>query len=241
MGEDLHRLEIVAVDDGARHAADGLMVAIEEAISSRGHCLLGLSGGSTPGPVFIELASRSLDWDCVVIVQVDERLAPAGSPERNLIQQRQAFADLPVTWLPLPVDDVLAVWARDPSDDGAVARILADFTTALISVGDDPPVLDIAQLGLGHDGHTASLVPDDPVLDELRHYVALTRPYDGTRRLTLTRPVLDRARSVLWLVRGSEKAQPLARLLVGDLSMPAGLVRPQRSVIVADTDAARQA
>ena len=241
MGEDLHRLEIVAVDDWAGHAADSLMVAVEEAISSRGRCLLGLSGGSTPGPVFVELASRSLDWDRVVIVQIDERLAPEGGPERNLNQQRQAFADLPVTWLPLPVEDVMAALADDPPNDEAVARILADFTAALISVGDDPPVLDIAQLGLGHDGHTASLVPDDPVLDELRHYVALTQRYEGTRRLTLTRPVLDRARMVLWLVRGTAKAQPLGRLLAGDLSMPAGLVRPQRSVIVADTDAARQA
>ena len=240
MAEDLHRLEIVAVDEWARHGANALMVAIEEAISTRGRCLLGLSGGSTPGPVFEELALRPLDWDRVVIIQVDERLAPAGSPDRNLIQQRRAFVDLPVTWLPLPVEKLLTL-TDEPYDDAAVALVLADFTAALISVGDDPPILDIAQLGLGHDGHTASLVPDDPVLDELRHYVALTRPYDGIRRLTLTRPVLDRARLVLWLVRGAEKAQPLGRLLAGDLSMPAGLVRPRRSVIVADAEAARQA
>ena len=239
-GEDLHRLEILSLHQWAKQAAVHLAEAITEAIERRGRCLIAISGGTTPGSAFDHLATIALDWDRVVILQVDERLAPAGSEGRNLVRQRESFADLPVTWLPLPVDDLLPIDADAANLADEAAPLIAAFSDRLIALADDPPVLDIVQLGLGHDGHTASLFPDDPALVDLRHYVALTGCHHGHRRLTLTRPVLDRARLVLWLVRGVAKAQPLGGLLAGDLTMPAGLIRPRRSVILADTDAARQ-
>lgn len=246
MGEDLHRLEIEPVDRWAVHAADRLAAEIGESITTRGRCLLALSGGSTPGPVLAELARRPLDWGMVTILQVDDRLAPMTDPRRNLAGIKAAFEGLPVSWLPLPVDRLLdggrPNTADDPPPPAAELDVaLGALTSRLVELADDPPVIDVAQLGLGEDGHTASLVPGDPVVQELRRYVALTGPYQGLRRLTLTRPVFDRAHCVIWLVRGQSKAEPLGRLLAGDLSIPAGLIRPRRSLIVADADAARQA
>jgi len=240
MGEDLHCLEIAPVDQWPVFAADHLAWAIDEALSSRDRCLLGVSGGSTPDPVFRLLAARPLDWERVVIVQVDERVAPAGSPERNFTLQREAFAPVPATWLPLPVDDLVGENVHGPDAARVIEAAVGRFSAELAAFGEDPPVLDVVHLGLGDDGHTASLFTGDPALGELRASVALTRPYRGARRLTLTRPVLDRARLVLWLVRGEDKAKPLGRLLAGDLDMPAGLLCPRRSVILADAAAARQ-
>lgn len=239
VAEDLHRLEIASVSEWTGIAADLLAAQIQEAIAARGRCLLAISGGSTPGPVFEKLANRALDWDRLVLLQADERLAARGSEQRNLTQQIRAFDGLPVTWLPLPVEEIVDASAR--GDAASVQAVLADFTSRLYRFADDPPVIDIAQLGLGDDGHTASLFAGDAGLDELRLPVTLTGEYKGSRRLTLTRPVFDRARSVIWLVRGSTKAPALGRLLAGDLTLPAGLLRPARSVIVADSEAARQA
>lgn len=241
MGDDLHCLEIESVDGWVGRSADLLGEAIQTAVADRDRCLLALSGGSTPKPVFNELATRDLPWEQVVILQADERVVAAGIPERNLTQQREAFQNVGASWLPLPVDELL-----DPDDgaapppDEVVADSIATFSAQLVRLADDPPIIDIAQLGLGTDGHTASLVPGDPTVDELRRFVALTGEYQGCHRLTLTRPLFDRARLVIWLVRGADKAEPLGRLLAGDLSIPAGLLRPRNSVIVADVDAARQ-
>lgn len=239
VAEDLHRLEIASVSEWTTVAADLLAAQIQEAIVARGRCLLAISGGSTPGPVFEELANRSLDWDRLVLLQADERLAARGSEQRNLTEQIRAFDGLPVTWLPLPADEIIDALAREDSAT-VVQSALADFAAQLYVHADDPPVIDIAQLGLGDDGHTASLFAGDAGLDELRLPVTLTGEYNGSRRLTLTRPVFDRARSVIWLVRGTTKVPALGRLLAGDLTLPAGLLRPARSVIVADTEAARQ-
>lgn len=249
MNEDLHQLRIEAVDDWALRSAELLAQAIEAALGQRGRCLLVLSGGSTPRPVFDELALMDLRWERVMLLQADERLAPDGSPDRNLTQQQEAFEGCGATWLPLPVDRLLKAAAASSDGEslldrrppaGVVAEILGDFNARLVEFADEPPVVDIAQLGIGTDGHTASLLPGDPALDELRRYVALTGLYQGHRRLTMTRPVFDRARLVVWLARGHEKAEPLGRLLTGDLSIPAGIIRPRQSVIVADSDAARQ-
>lgn len=241
MGDDLHRLEIVPEAGWAEAGADRLAEAVERSLAARGRCLLALSGGSTPGPVLAALAARPLDWERVTVLQVDERLVPPEHPDRNLRGQRAALAHLPVSWLPLPVDALLA--APDPAaepDPAVVASTLHEWTHRLVELADDPPVLDVVHLGLGADGHTASLTAGDPAVMELRRYVTLTRPYQGHRRLTLTRPVFDRAHEVVWLVRGADKADPLGRLLAGDLSIPAGVIRPRHSLIVADPDATRQ-
>ena len=244
MTDDLHTLDIAAPERWADRAADVMAAAITQAIARSGRCLMALSGGSTPAPVFEALVDREILWEHVTIFQVDERLVPADDPARNLAQQKAALGYLGATWLPLPVDELLAVPEHERLIDGepgpAVAEILAEFTADLVGVADDPPILDLVHLGLGDDGHTASLFPGDPLVDELRAPVGLTAEQNGVPRISLTRPVLDRARMVVWLVRGAAKADPLGRLLVGDLSIPAGLIRPAHSVVLADAEAARQ-
>ncbi|MBV8397430.1 MAG: 6-phosphogluconolactonase [Acetobacteraceae bacterium] len=101
-----------------------------------------------------------------------------------------------------------------------------------------PAVLDLVHLGLGPDGHTASLVPGDPVLDVTDTDVALSGVYQGRRRMTLTYPIINRARRILWLVTGSEKAGPLVRLRAADPSIPAGRVRQGQALVLADRAAA---
>ncbi len=264
VAEDLHILDIAENDRWVTRAADVMQAAIEQAIRLRGRCLFGLSGGSTPTPVFVELASRPIEWDNVCLLQVDERIAPVGSPDRNLTNQQAAFASTEASWFPLPVDEVLDVindsaqrelsqqseslgyigeldfGVDGESSSKLVSDVLADFDASLVGLAGAPPVLDLVHLGLGADGHTASLFPGDSAVNELLLFTAMTGDYQGTKRITLTRPVIDRARMAVWLVRGTDKREPLGRLLQGDMTIPAGLLRPAHSVIVADGDAACQ-
>ncbi len=217
-------LIVTEPDRWVPRCADVFERHIQASIVERGRCLLGISGGNTPVAVFGELARRDLPWERVTVVQVDERIAAIGSDDRNLTLQLKAFGDLPVRWLPLPI--------AEPIDDG-----IATFTEELEVLAGSPPVLDVVHLGIGADGHTASLVPSDPVLEITDRDVAATGVYRDHRRVTLTRPILDRARLVVWLVHGQAKAPALARLLARDPNIPAGLLAPQASVVVADTDA----
>ena len=242
MTDELHTLDISAPERWADRAADVMAAAIAQAIGRSGRCVMALSGGATPGPVFEALADRDVLWEHVTIVQVDERLVPADDPARNLAGQKAALGHLGASWLPLPVDELLALptGGSQAEREAAVAEVLDEFVADLVGLADDPPILDLVHLGLGDDGHTASLFGGDPLLDELRTPVGLTGVHNGVARVSLTRPALDRARMVVWLVRGSSKVEPLGRLLVGDLSIPAGLIRPAHSVVLADADAARQ-
>lgn len=239
MADDLHILDISPNDRWADRAADVMAAAIAASVDRTGRCLMALSGGSTPAPVFRALAMREVPWDQVTIIQVDERIVPLDDPARNLRQLQEAFDGLPVSWLPMPVDDLLTV-GSSPDAAARSTSIMDRFCLDLTELADDPPILDLVHLGLGDDGHTASLVPGDPLLNQMRDYIGMTGDYRGARRLTMTRPVLDRARMVVWLVSGSAKAEPLGRLLAGDMSIPAGLIRPPHSVVLADADAARQ-
>lgn len=239
MADDLHTLDISPNDVWAERAADVMASAIAASIEGRGRCLMALSGGSTPSPVFHLLAERDLPWEQVTILQVDERLVPAEDPARNLAQQRQAFSGVGATWLPMPVEGLLE--AADSTDPAAKAASVMDrFCLEFVELAGDPPILDLVHLGLGDDGHTASLVPGDPLVHEMLDYVGTSGLYNGSRRLSMTRPVLDRARMAVWLVSGPAKVDPLGRLLAGDMSIPAGLIRPAHSVVLADADAARQ-
>jgi 6-phosphogluconolactonase len=233
--DDFHTLDIASNQRWPARAADVMAAAISSSIERSGRCLMALSGGSTPAPVFQSLSGRDLRWEHVTILQVDERLVPRDDPARNLLQQRAAFEHVGATWLPLPVDDLLAA-----DSDAKRAAVMDRFCVDLIGLADDPPILDLVHLGLGDDGHTASLLPGDPLLNEMRDYVGFSGEYRGSGRISLTRPVLDRARMVVWLVSGASKAGPLGRLLAGDMSIPAGLIRPAHSVVLADADAARQ-
>ena len=243
-----------------------MAAAIDASIRQRDRCVIALSGGSTPAPVFSRLADEDLDWEKVTILQADERIVPLDSSSRNLMEQRGLLGHLGCQWLPLPVDELLGLRGGPPTaqdqppeiDPEVAADALDRFSERLVEIVGQPPIIDLIHLGLGSDGHTASLVPGDPVVDQLSTYVGITGLYDGspatatqedaaldhqpgrpsTQRVTLTRPVLDRARMVLWLVRGADKADALARLHRSDPSIPAGLIRPAHSVIIADTEAA---
>jgi 6-phosphogluconolactonase len=167
--------------------------------------------------MFAELAHHDLPWASVRIYQVDERVAADGDPDRNLTHLRQRLGRLPAVVLPMPV--------TAPDLDSAAAAYASQL----------PGRFDLVHLGLGADGHTASLVPGDPVLEVADRLVAVTRPYQGHRRMTLTYPALARAEELLWLVSGADKHQALTRLLAADPSIPAGrVVDGKHSTILAD-------
>jgi 6-phosphogluconolactonase len=240
VADDLHTLDIAIPQRWPERCAEVLATAISASVARSDRCLMALSGGSTPAPVFEALAEHEeLPWEKVTILQVDERMVPSDDPARNLHGQQDAFGLLGAMWLPMPVDEILSV-AAEPDAAAKRASIIDRYCYELLELAGDPPVLDIVHLGLGDDGHTASLVPGDPLVNEMRDYIGMTEPYRGARRLTMTRPLLDRARMVVWLVSGESKAGPLGRLLAGDMSIPAGLIRPAHSVVLADTDSARQ-
>jgi 6-phosphogluconolactonase len=196
--------------------------AAADAIGMGGRFSLAVSGGKTPWPMFKLLGERGVDWDHVDLFQVDERVAPDGDPDRNLTQIRASLPDAALGRLrPMPV--------TDDDLDAAAVRYEAEL----------PKPLDLVHLGLGPDGHTASLVPGDPVLDVTDRLVALTAgEYQGRRRMTLTYPVLAAARRVMWLVAGEDKRDAVAKLIAGDRSIPAGRVEAPDGVVLADASAA---
>jgi len=216
-----HELETVA-DPAAVAAAGAAFVAerARAAVAASGSFHFAVSGGHTPWAMFAELASQQVPWDAVVIYQVDERVAPPGDPDRNLAHLRQALGTAPAQVRAMPVND---------SDLELAAAAYADSL---------PTHFDLVHLGLGPDGHTASLVPGDPVLAVTDRLVALTRPYQDRVRMTLTYPALARARQILWLITGSDKKEPLAKLLAGDTTIPAGRVEAEASLVMADRAAA---
>lgn len=191
---------------------------------------MAVSGGHTPWVMLRALADEDVPWPSVHVFQVDERIAPAGDPDRNLTHLAESL----LSRAPLPPAQLHAmpVEAADP-----VAAAL-QYAKALEKLAGSPPVLDLVHLGLGSDGHTASLVPNDPVLGVTDRNVAVTGVYMGRKRMTLTFPVLDRARKVLWLVTGSGKVPMLKRLLAHDPAIPAGRVRPENALVLADRAAA---
>jgi 6-phosphogluconolactonase/glucosamine-6-phosphate isomerase/deaminase len=166
----------------------------------------------------------------VYVAQVDERVAPAGHPDRNLTYLRETL----LRRVTLRPEQICAMPVESPDLEAAAAR----YALRLRAIAGSPPVLDLIHLGLGPDGHTASLVPGDPVLNVTETDVALTGIYQQRRRMTLTYPMLNRARRILWVVTGSEKAGMLARLRDGDVTIPAGRVHPARALVLADRAAA---
>ena len=215
----------------AQRAAKIIAGAAREAVARRGRFLLATSGGSTPWLMLRRLADEAVPWAQVHLFQVDERVAPEGDPARNLTHLRASLLDhLPVQPggvhpMPVMVADLAA---------GAAA-----YAVTLRSIAGTPAVLDLVHLGLGEDGHTASLLPSDPALEISDADVALAGPYAGHLRLTLTFPVLDRARQLLWVVTGAAKAAALGRLRRGDGTIPAARVRRGSATVLSDLAAGR--
>lgn len=217
----LHELQVLpSAPVASMRLAEVIAERAQAAVSERGRFTVALSGGSAPWHAFRHLADEKVPWRKMEIFQVDERVAPPGDDDRNLTHMQE---NLPAQgWArvhPMPVD----------ADDLEAAA--AEYAALL------PERLDLVHLGLGPDGHTASLVPGDPVLDVRDLDVALTGEYQGRRRMTLTYPMIERSRELVWLVTGESKVEPLQLLLAGDPRIPAGRVRAERSLVIADLDA----
>jgi len=213
-------------DEAAREAAKFIASAAQAAVAARDLFTLAASGGTTPWQMLSCLAKENLPWSKIHVFQVDERIAPAGDPDRNLTHLRESL----LSHAPLPPENIHAMPVEmDDSEAGA-----DEYATALVRIAGDPILLDLVHLGLGPDGHTASLVPEDSVLRVTKRAVALSGPYQNRMRMTLTYPVLNRARQILWLATGDGKVEMLPRLMAGDHCIPAGRVNPDRAVIFAD-------
>jgi 6-phosphogluconolactonase len=218
--------EDVVADKAAAIIADAACAAV----TSRGRFIMAISGGHTPWLMLRALAGGELPWRQVHVFQVDERVAPAVDPDRNLAHLRDSLLDR----APLSPDHVHAM----PVEAAELGRAAEQYALTLRDVAGSPPVLDLIHLGLGADGHTASLVPGDPALDVTDADVAVTGPYQGRRRVTLTFPIINRSRLILWLVTGGEKAEALVRLRDGDRSIPGSRVHQNRALVLADRAAA---
>lgn len=222
-------MDVQVLEDSAAVAAEAAKLIAHEsraAVAARGRFVVAFSGGHSPGPMFRALALENVQWGKVHVLQVDERVAPSGHPDRNLTLLRESLIDR----IPLPQQQLCAMPVEDSDLEAAALR----YSRLLEDIAGTPPVLDLVHLGLGPDGHTASLVPGDPVLEVTDSDVALAGPYLGRRRMTLTYPILNRARKILWVVTGAEKAGMLRRLRAGDPTIPAGRVRQDCALVLAD-------
>lgn len=226
------QIEILTDADAvATRAAQVIAAAAREAVQARGRFTLAVSGGHTPWVMLRRLAGEDVPWAGVEVFQVDERVAPDGHADRNLTHLRESL----LVNAPLPEPQLHAM----PVLEADLNRAAQQYGATLRGVCGDPPVLDLVHLGLGPDGHTASLVPGDAVLGVSSADVAPTAgTYQERRRLTLTYPVLDRARQLLWVVTGAEKVAALRKLRAGDASIPGGRVAQARAMVLADRDAA---
>lgn len=221
------KIEVLADAEAVAKAAAKLIAAeAREAVGARGQFTLAVSGGKTPWVMLRELANEEVPWTGVHIFQVDERVAPAGDADRNLTHLRESL----LSHAPLSESQIHAM----PVNDTDLAVASASYIKTLQQFAGTPPVLDLIHLGLGTDGHTASLVPGDVVLQVADRDVAMTGLYQKRLRMTLTYPLLKRARKILWVVTGAEKTEMLARLHNADVSIPAGRLCRSQDVVLAD-------
>jgi 6-phosphogluconolactonase len=225
------KIEVLPDADAvAQKGAEIIAAEARAAVKTRDHFIVAISGGHTPWQMLRALANEDVPWESVNVVQVDERVAPAGDSDRNLTHLYQSLLE----HAPLRLEQIYAMPVEAPEMESAAEG----YAETLKKIAGSPPVLDIVHLGLGPDGHTASLVPGDPVLNVTDSDVALTGVYQGRRRMTLTYPILNRARRILWLVTGNDKVAALARLRDGDVSIPAGRIQRDSALVLADEAAA---
>jgi 6-phosphogluconolactonase len=210
-------MRVERTDHLAQRTASELGDAIRAVLATNERCSLALSGGHGPGPAFRALAQMPIDFSRVDLYQVDERVAPRGHPDRNLTLIEREFLSYiegdPPAVHEMPVDG-------EPDPD-AYARVF-------------PPSLDVVHLGMGPDGHTASLVPNDPVLDVTDRAVAMSGPYQSYMRMTLTYPALDAAAKIFFMIDGDAKRDALQKLIAGDVSVPAARIRAPDVLVLTD-------
>ena len=225
----------IEILDNAEHvaerAAEFIAAEANNAIAVRGQFLLAVSGGSTPWKMLRKLAGMELPWGNIHIFQVDERVAPDGHPDRNLTHLLQSLAHAAI-----PPGNIHPM----PVEEADLQKSAKGYASLLEQFAGKPAVFDLIHLGLGADGHCASLVPGDTVLHVQSADVAIAGPYQGRHRMTLTYPVINRARRLLWVVTGEEKSEMLSRLVKGDRSIPAGCVEQTHATILTDLPAAQQ-
>jgi len=225
--------EILSTSDAvAARAAQIIASDARAAVAARGRFVMAVSGGRTPWQMLRALANEEMPWANVHVVQVDERIAPAGDKDRNLTHLRESL----LSHAPIPENQIHAM----PVEATDLDQACRDYTALLNSICGNPAVIDLTHLGLGPDGHTASLIPGDPVCEVHDAEVALTGLYQNRRRMTLTYPILNRSRHVLWVVTGAEKAPMLPRLLAGDAGIPAGPIAQANATLLADAPAAAE-
>jgi 6-phosphogluconolactonase len=226
-------IEVLADPESvARKAAGFISAEARAAIAARGRFVVAISGGHTPWIMLRDLADEDIPWTVVHIVQVDERVAPTGHSDRNLTHLQESLLE----HAPLRPEQIHAMPVESPDLESAAKH----YALTLSEIAGSPPVLDVVHLGLGPDGHTASLVPGDAILQVTSQDVALTGVYQGRRRMSLTYPIINRCRRVLWLVTGAEKIEMLARLRNADVSIPAGRISGNQALVLADRAAAAE-
>lgn len=228
------KIEVLANDDAVAKAAAGVIAAeARAAVAARGVFTLAVSGGKTPWAMLRDLASEEVPWSQVHVFQIDERIAPEGDPDRNLTHLHESLLGN----APIPKENIHAmpVNAADPVEGAK------EYEQTLQEFCGNPPTLDMAHLGLGPDGHTASLIPGDPVLGVVDRDVALTDPvnlYQNRRRMTLTYPMINRSRKILWLATGAAKIPMIVRLKAADPTIPGGRISQEKALLLTDTAAA---
>jgi len=227
------RIEILADADAvAQRAAKIIAAEAPVAVAARNRFIVAVSGGRTPWLMLRALADENVPWEKIHIVQVDERVAPAGHIDRNLTHLQESL----LTRVPLHPERIHAMPVEAPDLEAAAKN----YAQTIERIAGLPPILDFVHLGLGPDGHTASLVPRDSVLEVTDIDIALTGVYQGRRRMTLTYPILNRSRRILWVVTGNDKAGPLVRLRDADPSIPAGRIHQEQALVLADRSAASE-
>ncbi len=217
----------------AVRAVDMIVDASARAIAERGQFVWAVSGGTTPRRMLQLLAARTdLDWGRTHLFQVDERVAPDGDPDRNATMLETALLANDSS----PARALAGLWLM-PVTANDLETAAEEYGTVMDRVTGSPVVFDLVQLGMGSDGHTASLIPDDPILSVSDRDVALSAEYQGRVRMSLTWPALDRAKELLWLIAGESKRDAVRLFLDNDPSIPATLPTQARATVLLDAAA----
>ena len=212
----IHPIVVADAAELATRAAEWTAERIRRAVEERGSCFIALAGGETPRGCYKRLAQspdrERIPWSRLFVYWSDERQVPLDDPASNYAMAKSALLD----HVPIPAEQVFP--------------LVGDPAAAIEKVPRDPaghPRFDIIHLGMGEDGHTASLFPGHSALQYQSAVVAvLNAPKPPPERLTLSLPVLNTARAVLFMVQGAGKQQALERVLRRDPALPASLVQP---------------